>query len=197
MKTSFITRSVGVLLTLGALVAPAFAPAIAATPLGTDSVTYPVDASKVVLTQGYGAHHTAIDLAPRHKGEPMSVVSAADGQVIVATDCATDADNRWCASFGNTVVVKHPSGYRTMYGHLSRIDVKVGDNVSAGQSLGLLGETGYVIKPWNDTGAVLHFAVCNTYCSRANLKDTTNPLSLFPNFQNHATAAATTEQEGG
>ena len=59
----------------------------------------------------------------------------------------------WLGSFGNAVVVAHGSGVRTLYAHLSRIDVAVLDRVSAGTRLGLVGATGRV------TGPHLHFEV--------------------------------------
>ncbi len=55
--------------------------------------------------------------------------------------------------FGNQVVVRHPDGYFTQYAHLSRIDVRAGKRVKAGQRLGLSGATG------NVTGPHLHFEV--------------------------------------
>ena len=44
--------------------------------------------------------------------------------------------------YGNTVVVDHGLGLQTLYGHLSRIDVKPGDAVERGQELGRSGSTG-------------------------------------------------------
>jgi hypothetical protein len=53
----------------------------------------------------------------------------------------------------NVVTIDHADGTATQYGHLSRVDVKVGDLVAAGQEIALSGRTGY-------TGCVahLHFA---------------------------------------
>jgi murein DD-endopeptidase MepM/ murein hydrolase activator NlpD len=53
--------------------------------------------------------------------------------------------------FGNVVMVKHASGQTTVYAHLSRIHVKRGQSVMQGQTLGLVGATGWA------TGPHLHF----------------------------------------
>ena len=54
---------------------------------------------------------------------------------------------------GYFIVVDHGSGYVTLYQHLSRQDVKVGDMVKAGQQIGAVGETGISTAPH------LHFEV--------------------------------------
>ncbi len=53
--------------------------------------------------------------------------------------------------FGNVVMVKHANGHTTVYAHLSRIHVKRGQSVMQGQTLGLVGATGWA------TGPHLHF----------------------------------------
>jgi murein DD-endopeptidase MepM/ murein hydrolase activator NlpD len=55
--------------------------------------------------------------------------------------------------YGSTVVVDHGLGLQTLYGHLSRVDVKPGDSVKRGQELGRSGMTGLAI------GDHLHFEV--------------------------------------
>lgn len=72
------------------------------------------------------------------------VVAARAGQVVWAGPRG---------SFGNTVVVAHGRGVRTLYAHLSRIDVDLLDEVAAGTRIGVVGSTG------RSTGPHLHFEV--------------------------------------
>jgi murein DD-endopeptidase MepM/ murein hydrolase activator NlpD len=55
--------------------------------------------------------------------------------------------------YGNCVLIDHGMGITTLYGHLSRLDVKEGDDVRRGQSLGASGQTGLA------GGDHLHFAI--------------------------------------
>jgi murein DD-endopeptidase MepM/ murein hydrolase activator NlpD len=86
--------------------------------------------------------HAGIDIVAA-SGTP--VLSAATGRVTWAS---------WLAGgWGNLVVVAHADGVRTMYAHLSLIDVRVGQSVRAGNRLGAVGATG------DATGPHLHFEV--------------------------------------
>jgi murein DD-endopeptidase MepM/ murein hydrolase activator NlpD len=53
--------------------------------------------------------------------------------------------------FGNVVFIKHRNSHETVYAHLSKINVRVGQSVSQGQTIGLVGSTGWA------TGPHLHF----------------------------------------
>jgi murein DD-endopeptidase MepM/ murein hydrolase activator NlpD len=55
--------------------------------------------------------------------------------------------------YGGLVVLAHPSGYETWYGHLSRLGVEPGAHVTRGEQIGRMGSTGY------STGSHLHFEV--------------------------------------
>jgi len=53
--------------------------------------------------------------------------------------------------YGNVVFIKHRNGHETVYAHLSKISVQRGQSVSQGQTIGLVGSTGWA------TGPHLHF----------------------------------------
>ena len=87
--------------------------------------------------------HTGVDLAGSGcNGKP--VVAAADGTVIVA---------KYNSAYGNYIVIDHGGGITTLYAHSSKLEVKVGDTVKAGQEIMKVGTTGY------STGPHLHFEV--------------------------------------
>jgi murein DD-endopeptidase MepM/ murein hydrolase activator NlpD len=57
------------------------------------------------------------------------------------------------ADYGLFVLLRHPSGYETMYGHMSRLIAAEGDEVQAGQVIGLSGNSG------RSTAPHLHFEI--------------------------------------
>jgi murein DD-endopeptidase MepM/ murein hydrolase activator NlpD len=63
------------------------------------------------------------------------------------------AETGYSSIFGNFVIMTHAGSYQTLYAHLIRIDVKVGQVLRQGSSVGLLGSTG------DSTGPHLHFGV--------------------------------------
>ncbi|WP_030862119.1 M23 family metallopeptidase [Streptomyces sp. NRRL S-37] len=76
---------------------------------------------------------------------------AASGTPVQSVGVGTVVEAGWGGSYGNQVVIKMHDGTYTQYGHLSSIGVSVGQQVTAGQQIGLSGATG------NVTGAHLHF----------------------------------------
>ena len=94
---------------------------------------------------GFPHFHTGIDMSGPI-GDP--VYAADDGVVILA---GASIVNGQLVGYGNYVVIAHSGGLTTLYGHLQKLLVKVGDGVSQGTPIGLEGSTG------NSTGAHLHF----------------------------------------
>ncbi|MGD8894917.1 MAG: peptidoglycan DD-metalloendopeptidase family protein [Acidobacteriota bacterium] len=82
--------------------------------------------------------HLGIDYAaPR--GTP--VMASADGVVTLA--------GTW-GGMGRAIRLRHPNGYETIYGHLSRIFVRRGQRVSQGERIGAVGSTGIATGPHLD-----------------------------------------------
>lgn len=90
---------------------------------------------------GGGASHTGLDMAAP-TGQP--VFAAAGGTVVRASRFG---------GYGNAIDVDHGKGIITRYGHLSRIDVAVGEKVEMGEKIGAVGSTG------RSTGPHLHYEV--------------------------------------
>ena len=82
--------------------------------------------------------HLGVDYAAP-SGTP--VAAAADGVVSAAG---------WMGGYGRTVRIRHPNGYETLYGHLSRIDVRPGQRVAQGARVGAVGATGLATGPHLD-----------------------------------------------
>jgi len=85
--------------------------------------------------------HTGIDMASP-KGTPIK--AAMSGTVIKAA---------WSNIYGHYVIIKHPNGYQSLYGHMTKYIVKLGQYVEQGTKIGYVGSTGY------STGPHLHFTV--------------------------------------
>lgn len=106
--------------------------------------TYPDGSVGYVWKAGAvaGHPHNGVDYALAC-GTPL--LASADGTVAFAGWDTT--------GFGNRVSVDHGGGVQTLLGHMSEIDVAVGQKVMAGQRLGLSGTSG------NSTGCHLHWSV--------------------------------------
>jgi len=89
----------------------------------------------------WGTMHNGVDLAAPH-GAPISAVHA--GEVVYAG---------WNGGYGNLVVIDHGNGVETWYAHSSEVLVYVGQEVSAGEVVARVGNTGHSF------GAHLHLEV--------------------------------------
>jgi murein DD-endopeptidase MepM/ murein hydrolase activator NlpD len=85
--------------------------------------------------------HSGLDIA-NNKDTPIHATS--DGIVKVGS---------WQPGYGRMVLIDHGYHYNTLYSHMSRIVVNVGDRVARGQVIGYMGSTG------TSTGNHVHYEV--------------------------------------
>lgn len=115
--------------------------------------------SGYTLTDGYawrwGKLHAAQDIAGLGCNSP--IYSAQSGTVVVS---------EFQSSLGNYIKINHNNGYVTLYAHLSKRYVSVGQAVQAGQVIGAMGDTGFSF------GCHLHFGA--EYRGQ-----TFNPMNLY------------------
>jgi|LGVF01.1.fsa_nt_gb murein DD-endopeptidase MepM/ murein hydrolase activator NlpD len=119
--------------------------------IGTGTFDYPFDTSRGRVTSGFGMRfhpiykdyrrHTGIDIA-MSSGSP---IYAADGGKVVYVG--------YNGGYGMMIKINHGENIETIYAHLSKYYVSVGDKVFKGEKIGLSGNTG------TSTGPHLHFEV--------------------------------------
>lgn len=111
----------------------------------------PIDGAR--LSSGFGMRrHPILGYSRMHKGLDFAaptgtpIMAAGDGVVV-------EAGRK--GNYGNTVVLRHPNEYRTLYAHMSRFarGIKVGARVKQGEVIGYVGSTGM------STGPHLHYEV--------------------------------------
>ena len=108
---------------------------------------WPVVAAKA-LAANFGElrpnhYHMGLD-CKTDKKQNLQVLAAADGVVRTAGSHK---------SYGNYVRILHADGDETLYAHMQYLFVRAGERVTAGQTLGTVGQTG------NATGPHLHFEI--------------------------------------
>lgn len=106
-------------------------------------------------------------------GTPVKAVLSGVVQGTGNTD-----DQRGCYSYGRWVLIKHPNGLSSLYGHLSLTKVSSGQSVETGDIIGYSGQTGYA------TGPHLHLTVLASqgvdiqrYSSSINCKNVSIPIA--------------------
>ncbi len=122
-----------------------------------------------IITDYYGGSRN-------HKGIDIAMYGDASGQPIVAVAPGTVVVSRYSSSAGNWIVIYHGEDSKgrdvyTCYMHCSKLQVSTGQKVSAGQQIGLIGNTG------QSFGAHLHFEI--RYNSFAAGSATSNPLNYI------------------
>lgn len=108
------------------------------------------------ISQGYKFFHPAIDI-DGETGDPIKPIKAG------VVDYVENSN----VGYGKHVIVDHGNNLKTLYAHLSKINVKNGDNVTTSTVIGEMGSTG------RSTGSHLHLEVRDHGVP-------VNPLSILP-----------------
>ena len=119
----------------------------------------------MTMIKGHPSYKYACQVLKGKVNAPRYVIAQAADFKAVADGKVAIAQNMYFA--GNTVYLDHGQGVVSSYAHMSRLDVKPGEMVKAGQQIGLVGATGRV------TGPHLHLGV-------NILGVAVDPLSLVP-----------------
>ncbi len=107
--------------------------------------------AKGFITSRYGMRADPFSGHPQfHNGLD---IGAAEGATVRAAREGTVSESGSSEILGKYLVLSHPGGWETVYGHLSSIRVTLGQEVGAGQEIGAVGRTGRA------TGSHLHFEV--------------------------------------
>lgn len=114
---------------------------------------WPLNGGKITATLGDGRGHAGVDIAAPQGTE---IYAAEGGKVILAG---------WNSGYGNCVIIEHPDGFTTLYAHMYEILCEVGMEVSTGDIIGLVGDTG------NSSGNHLHIEVHDDTNQRLNPLD--------------------------
>lgn len=93
----------------------------------------------------HGPGNRGVDLAAP---TGTRILASAPGKVLLAR-------NGYNGGYGNMVIIEHPNGTKTLYGHMSKVITTTGAQVERGELIGLVGSTG------RSTGPHLHFEVFN------------------------------------
>lgn len=110
--------------------------------VGSSDFIWPT--SVKTITQGFHSLHSGVDISDSKK---ELTYAAADGFVELSG---------WRTGYGNTIIINHGNGFKTLYGHSSELYVKAGDQVVKGQVIAKQGNTGRVSGV---TGIHLHFEI--------------------------------------
>jgi murein DD-endopeptidase MepM/ murein hydrolase activator NlpD len=126
---------------------------------------WPIDRTKLrSVSSLYGMRrHPRYGTWRKHEGVDLA---APKGTPVYATGNAVVSQACWRPGYGKLIELNHGFGYKTRYGHLSKIYINAGDSVTRGQVIGEVGNTGV------SEGSHLHYEV--RY--RGN---TVNPIHYF------------------
>lgn len=116
-------------------------------PAASGSFCWPVPSLNMITTyfaERWGSFHGALDISGP-SAEGSDILASDSGTVIWSGDCGD--------GYGNYIIIDHGNGFQTWYAHCSALFVSAGDQVTQGEVIGLVGNTG------DSYGAHLHFEI--------------------------------------
>lgn len=136
------------------------------------------------FTSLFGHRNTGIENAStNHGGVDIGTPARKAGAHIVATGAGRVARAEYSSTYGYVVYLHHPDGYQTRYAHLHKLMVKRGEEVDAGQIVGLMGNTGT-----GDGGVHLHFEVIKGHKEKSPKVDPFEFRIMKDSFLGHRVA---------
>jgi len=112
---------------------------------------WPTNHPRAKMTSRFGNRRDPFTRRLKH---PAGIAfSAPHGATILATADGKVTKAGWGGYYGNMVIVEHADGYETLYGPMSKVNVREGQAVKAGQLIGKVGSTG------RSTGPHIHYEI--------------------------------------
>ena len=119
----------------------------------TGKFLWPVPFTKNITSDfGYRTHPVTGEKTSFHNGIDFAA-GGISGKPAIAVMPGRVIETGAKGSYGNVVVIEHPNGLETLYGHLRAVKAREGQEVKPGETVGLIGTTG------RSTGPHLHFKV--------------------------------------
>ena len=114
-------------------------------PLRKSFLRTPVEFTRISSVFSSGRMHPVLGRMRAHRGVDYAAPS---GTPIRAAGAGKIAFRGWQNGYGNVVIIQHEGKYTTLYGHMSRFaNVKVGQNIAQGSTIGFVGMTGLATGP--------------------------------------------------
>jgi murein DD-endopeptidase MepM/ murein hydrolase activator NlpD len=117
------------------------------TPLRKAFLRSPLKFSRISSRFTHRRFHPVLGVFRPHLGVDYA---AATGTPVHASGDGVVTVAGWLGGYGQTVKIRHPNGYETLYGHLSRVLVRRGQRVAQGAPIGRVGSTGVATGPHLD-----------------------------------------------
>lgn len=115
---------------------------------------WPLRLERLRLNSSFGWRGAVFGMFGQKEFHPGLDFNASQGTPVLASAAGTVKQAVHASyGYGNHVILLHPSGYETLYGHLQSISVKKGQEVKIGQAIGSSGSTGA------SSGPHLHYEV--------------------------------------